>query len=344
MRRIVVTVVIATAFLMAGATPAFAHTVAGSGATNYRTTLKHVEPTMQGLTVKIIESGSRLEASYTGPGDVTVIGYQQEPYLRIGARGVFENLKSPATYINKTRNGVTPPGNTDPKAKPVWRKVSSGHVARWHDHRVHFMGGTNPPQVRAEPNKRHVITDDWQVSFVHGDMTTVASGDLVWVPGPSAAPLWILGLVLFVAVIVGARAKPFVVVGAATAILVVVDIVHSFGIGFANAGTFGSQLGRTLTSSTVSLPAWLVGGGALWFLKNRKVDGFFAAVFCGLIVAVVGGMADLTVLTRSVVPYALPDSVSRLIVLLSLALGFGVAVSAGLSIRRLEPRRVIDDD
>ena len=122
-----------------------------------------------------------------------------------------------------------------------------------------------------------------------------------------------------------------------------VDIVHAFGIGFANAGTFGTQLGRTLASSTVSLPAWLVGAAALWFFRNRKVDGFFAAVFCGLIIAVVGGLADVSVLSRSVVPYALPDSVSRLIVALSLAVGFAVAVAAGLSIRRLEPR-IIDDE
>jgi hypothetical protein len=343
MRRIVVTVVIAAALLMAGATPAFAHSVAGAGATNYRTTLRTVSPKMAGLSVRIIESGSRLEASYTGPGDVLVIGYQEEPFLRIGARGVFENLRSPATYINKTRNGLTPPTDTDPKAAPVWRKVSSGHVARWHDHRIHFMGNTNPPQVRAAPNKRHVITDDWKVSFVHGTTTSVARGELVWVPGPSPAPLLLLGAALFVGVIVGARRNPFLVVGIATAVLVVVDIVHAFGIGFANAGTVGSQLGRTFASSTVSLPAWLVGGGALWFFRNRKVDGFFAAVFCGLIVAVVGGLADVTVLSRSVVPYALPDALSRLIVLVSLALGFGVAVASGLSIRKLEPR-VIDDE
>ncbi|MDP1792792.1 MAG: hypothetical protein Q8K63_01535, partial [Acidimicrobiales bacterium] len=291
MRRIVVTVAIAAALLVAVATPASAHTVAGSGATNYRTTMREVSPKIDGLSVKVIESGSRIEASYAGPGDVFVIGYQEEPFLRIGKRGVFENLKSPATYINKTRDGITPPADADPKADPVWRKISSGSVARWHDHRVHFMGETNPPQVRNAPEKRHVISADWQVTFVRGEETSVASGDLVWVPGPSPAPMFALAVALVVGLILAAHRKPYLAIGAAVVVLVAVDIVHAFGIGFANAGGTGTQLGRTLSSSTVSLPAWIVGGGALWFFKNRKVDGFFASVFVGLIVAVVGGIA-----------------------------------------------------
>lgn len=337
------TVVIATAFVMATASPAHAHTVAGSGATNYRTTLRGVEPRLAGLSVKIIESGSRIEASYTGPGRVTVTGYQEEPFLRIGADGVFENLKSPATYINKTRDGLSPPADADPKAAPVWRKISDGHVARWHDHRVHFMGETNPPQVRAAPDRRHVIDADWQVEFRHGNATAVASGDLVWVPGPSAAPMWGLIAALFVAVVAAAYRRPFLAIGLATALLVVIDVVHAFGIGFANAGTVGTKIGRTFAGSTVSLPAWIVGAGALWFFRNRKLDGFFAAVFCGLIVAVVGGVADITVLSRSVVPYALPDGLSRLIVAASLGLGFGIAVASGLTIRRLDPRPTGDE-
>lgn len=337
------TVVIAAGLLMAGATPASAHTVAGSGATNYRTTMRDVSPAIAGLTVKVIESGSRLEARYSGPGDVYVIGYQEEPFLRIGKRGVFENLRSPATYINKTRDGVTPPSDTDPKAEPVWRKISDSNVARWHDHRIHFMGKTNPKPVRDDPTSRHVIDADWQVTFVHGTTKSVAAGELVWVPGPSPTPMYGLIALCIVGLILAARRKPFLTVGLATTVLVVIDVVHSFGIGFANAGSVGTQIGRTFAGSTVSLPAWIVGLGALWFFRNKKVDGFFAAVFCGLIIAVVGGLADLSVLSHSVVPYALPDGLSRLIVAASLGLGFGVAAASALSIRRLDPRPIDDE-
>ncbi len=346
MRRIIVTVVIAATILMAGATPAFAHTVAGTGATNYKTTLRFVKPALDGLHVKVIEAGSRLEVSYAGSGEVVVQGYQGEPYLRIGDKGVFENLKSPATYINKTRNGVNPPTDADPKATPEWHRTSRGHVARWHDHRIHFMGSIDPPQVRQAPGARHPITD-WTITITQGSKTTTAGGDLIWVPGPSPVPMWVVALALLaVMAFVGTRTRPFIPVAIATAALVVIDVVHSFAIGFANAGTFTQQLGRTLSGATVSIPAWIVGAGAVWFLLRKRVDGFFAAVFCGLIVAVVGGLADSTVLSRSQVPFALSASLARLIVAASLGLGVGVAIASGLAIRQLEPRLLgtKDDD
>jgi hypothetical protein len=338
MRRIIVTVVIAAALLMAGATPAWAHSVSGTGATNFKTTLKRVSPTLPGLHLKVIEAGSRVELSYTGTKTIYVLGYVDEQYLRIDKRGVFENRNSPATYINKTRNGVNPRGDVDPRKKPVWEKISSGHVARWHDHRIHFMGGINPPAVRTQPGERHVIQDDWQVKVTDGTTTAVAHGSLVWVPGPSPAPMILLALVLLVGlVLLTWRVAPFVPVALATAFLVVVDIVHAYAIGFANAGGFGIKFAQTFASSIVSVPAWAVGIGAVWLLLKRRVDGFFAAVFCGAIVAVVGGLADFTVLSRSQVPFALAASVARPIVAISFGLGVGIAAASGLAIRRLEP-------
>jgi hypothetical protein len=338
MRRIFVTVVIAATIVMAGAAPASAHTVAGTGATNFKTTLRRVAPTIAGLHVKVIEAGSRIEVTYTGAKTIYVLGTLEEKFLRIDRRGVFENLNSPYTYITKTRNGVDPPAGVDARKAPVWRKVASGHVARWHDHRIHWMGGINPPPVRNAPGHRHVIVPDWKVSITDGTTTAVAQGDLVWVPGPSAAPMVLLVLALIVAFVLLGRGKaPFLAVAAAKATLVIVDIVHAFAIGFANAGTTASRVAQTFATSIVSIPAWIVGGGAVWFLLRKKVDGFFAAVFSGLIVAVVGGIADITVLSRSQVPFALSATLARPIVALSLGLGLGIAAASGLAIRQLEP-------
>ncbi len=341
MRRIAVTVVIAGTLLMAGASPALAHSVAGTGATNYQTTLHGVAPKIPGLQVKIIENGSRLQASYGGSEPVIVGGYSGEPFLRIDKRGVFENLRSPATYINKTRNGLTPPGSADPAATPRWHKISSGHVARWHDHRIHWMGDRDHPLVRANPDKRHVVVPDWSVTFTQGAIAAKAEGDLLWVPGPSPAPLLIAAAALGIGVILlSRRATPFLPVAVATAALIAIDIVHALGIGFANAGTTLDKIGRTFSGATVSIPAWIVGAGAVWFLARKRVDGFFAAVFCGLIIAVIGGIADATVLARSQVPFAFPGGLAQGIVAASLGLGIGVAVASGLAIRQLEPRVV----
>jgi hypothetical protein len=338
MRRIAVTVAIAASILLAGASPAWAHTVAGGGATNYKTTLTRVSPTLPGLRIKVVEAGSRIEVRYTGTKTIYVLGYVDEPYLRIDKRGVFENLNSPATYINKTRNGTDPPGSVDPRKKPQWQKVSRGDVVRWHDHRIHFMGGINPPTVRNEPGKRHVIDDDWTVEVTDGTTTAVAHGSLVWVPGPSPAPMLLFALALLAGVIaISFAVSPFLPIAAATIALIVIDIAHSYAIGFANAGGTGTKLAQTLASSVVSIPAWAVGLGAVWLLLKRRVDGFFAAVFCAAIIAVVGGIADFTVLSRSQVPFALSPALARPIVAISFGLGAGIAIASALAIRRLEP-------
>ena len=43
------------------ANPAAAHDVGGVGATNFRTSLTSVTPAVPGLTLRVIENGSRLE-------------------------------------------------------------------------------------------------------------------------------------------------------------------------------------------------------------------------------------------------------------------------------------------
>lgn len=335
-RRLLVIAALVTTIVVVSAVPAAAHTVAGTGATNYRTTLLR-RPTLPGLDVQVVEIGSRFEARYTGAGDVVVLGYQGEPYLRIGARGVFENLASPATYINRSRNGETPPDDADPAAKPVWRKISSGHTARWHDHRAHFMGDVNPPAVRAAPGEQHTIVADWKIPFRYDGRTYNAVGDLVWVPGPSAKPYVAAMVAAAVVILVAARKRPYAVLFAAGALLVAVDVLHMAGLGFAAAGSGWERTGKMFSNATLSIPAWIVGFGGLWFLWKRRIDGFFALVFCGLIVAVVGGIADITVIGRSQTPFAFGAETARWIVAASLGVGAAVAVASALAIRRLDP-------
>src|ERR1035441_3724017 len=102
MRRTAVTVLIALAWLLALAQPASAHTVSGVGATNWKTTLIGVSPAVPGLTVHVVDTGSDLQVSNSGR-EVVVLGYQGEPYLRVGPAGVFENMQSPSTYLNCSR-------------------------------------------------------------------------------------------------------------------------------------------------------------------------------------------------------------------------------------------------
>ena len=67
------------------------------------TRLESVRPQIPGVDVKVIEAGSRLQLTNDTDTEVVVQGYQGEPYLRVGPKGVFENRKSPATFLNRSR-------------------------------------------------------------------------------------------------------------------------------------------------------------------------------------------------------------------------------------------------
>src|SRR5688572_29582855 len=109
MRRTLLVAAAALAWVGISAVPASAHSVSGVSATNLQTNLRSVTPAVPGLKVKVVESGSRLEVSNKSGKEIIVIGYKDEPFLRIGPDGVFQNKLSTTTYISKTREGVEPP-------------------------------------------------------------------------------------------------------------------------------------------------------------------------------------------------------------------------------------------
>jgi hypothetical protein len=341
MRRILLTLAMTFAVLMGTAGPASAHSVAGVGGTNLRTRLKTVVPPLDGLTVKVIEVGSRLELRNTAKEEVLVLGYDGEPYLRVGPAGVFQNRRSPAVYLNVSRMGTTNvPPDADSAAPPEWKKVSGDHVARWHDHRIHWMNSQDPPAARRDPGREHVINGNWEVKMRYGSgpqaVPVVASGDLVWVPGPSALP-WIL-LVLLSTVGGGlliVRSRNWAgVLSATLGLLVLVDVFHNVGLAFSSAGTTVEHLGRFVVTSILAIPVWAVAVLALRWLSRRDLDGALAANFAALFIALLGGLSDVAVLYRSQAPFVFPILFVRLAVALTLALGGAVVVGSGLLLIR----------
>jgi hypothetical protein len=342
-RRILVTVVAGLAWLVASAPPAAAHAVSGVGATNWRTTLAGLTPTVPGLSLRVIELGSRLQLTNRTGRDVVVLGYQGEPYLRVGPGGVFENTRSPATYLNRTRSGgTTVPGDADPGAPPAWRRVSNGTTARWHDHRVHWMGGQPPPRVRRAPGRHHVVVPRWEVEMRLDGRAVVAHGTLEWVPGPSPVPWLALAALAAGAGVAAALPRRWpATLAAALGLLVAVDVAHLTGIAWAAAGGVGQRALGALGSGFYSLLAWGAAGVAFWLLaRGRRADACYPAAFAAFLVALVGGLADVTDLYRSQVPFAGPAALARLLVAVSLGLGAGVVGAAVLALRRLRPAPV----
>src|SRR5262249_19843567 len=186
----------------ASATPATAHGLGGLSPTNYESILKSVTPHVAGLQVRVTDLGTKVELTNTGSRIVTVLGYDGEPYLRVGPTGVFENTRSPATYLNRsTKISGAPPKFANAHATPVWKRISTGTTARWHDHRAHFMGGEAPPEVARHPDRRQVV-DNFVIPMRAGSEHVVARGQIVYVPPPSPWP-WVIGAVALAALVFG---------------------------------------------------------------------------------------------------------------------------------------------
>jgi hypothetical protein len=270
-----------------------------------------------------------------------VRGDSEEPYLRVGPGGVFQNTNSPASYLNRTRQGSAVPARLqapNPLPAPVWQRIGPGHTARWHDHRTHWRSPLLPPGVRARPALEQPVLD-FQVGLMRAGEPVTVSGTVTWVPSPS--PWLLLGVVLVLgaAVVLGARSRSWgPVLAVALAALIAVDAVHAVGVAFDYAGSLARHLLLIFGTNYYSVIAWVLGLFGLRMLVRRNVDGLFLALFSGLVMAVFGGLADFRVLDRSQAPFALPVGLERVVVAATIGLGLGVVIGSILALRRNDVR------
>ena len=210
--RIALIVGAVVATLLGWAPPAAAHGGGGDDATNYLTVV--LDAGDPGLDWEVLGGDALLRLTNRTAREVIVLGYEDEPYLRFTPdEGVFENVRSPATYLNDDRYAdVDPPDEADPAARPEWRRVATGSRHAWHDHRAHWMSPVRPPLVDANPDVEQVILS-WSLPLVIGGSDgrqVAASGELRWVPPVEWWPPVLVPALVFVAVVlaVAARLRP----------------------------------------------------------------------------------------------------------------------------------------
>ena len=326
----------AAALLLVGAAPAAAHAV-GIGATpsNYRTVLLSVSPPVPGLSVRVLEAGNKLQLTNHSGQQVVVLGYDGEPYLRVGPAGVEENQRAPSTYMNRSalplaRQAV--PAQADPSAPPRWRRIALQPVAVWHDHRAHWSQPSPPPGVRAAPGRAQVVVPAWQVPLRVGSRTVLVSGEIVWVPGPSPWPWLGLAALLCAAGLLAGRsvwARP--ALAAVTAGAVAADVVHATASWLGSAAPVATKLGANVTTAS----GWVLAAVAVErLLRGRGEAGRLLLLLAGIFLVVGGAAPDLSTRSRSQLSSGLGPAWTRAAVAVTLGLGTAMVLGVLLRSRR----------
>ena len=173
---------------------------AHQGNPNMRSEVTAVTPATGGVTVTVLNNDDRLELHNTSGKPVVVEGYRGEPYARVLGDGTVEvNTNSEAYYLNEDRYGeVKVPSGL--AKEPRWKELSRSGRFEWHDHRMHWMSKSKPPQVYDEDARTHIF--DWKVPITVAGAQGQIAGTLDWVPLPGGGLptglIWITAAVLIV--------------------------------------------------------------------------------------------------------------------------------------------------
>ncbi|MEV0456891.1 hypothetical protein [Catellatospora methionotrophica] len=336
-RRVGAVLGTALTLLFTLASPAAAHGADAPDATNYRTVIT-ATPDLPGLEVITIEAGARLQLTNHSGRPVEVLGYNNEPYLEVRPDGVYENIHSPATYLNITIAHVDPPAHADPTVAPEWRKVSDEPVYRWHDQRAIWTDPVEPPAVAAAPGQPHRIRE-WTVPMRTEVTPLQVTGTLDWVPPPSSTVWWAATVAGALAIallgLVRGRPRPITVaLSAATIAAGVLALAYAVAREIdAGNHTVGSILLELFTVQLWPLVSALAAIAAGAYSLSRRAAGDFALALGAAAVGLFAGMVNAAVFHRSIAPVPWGDTPARLTVATIIALGVGVAAAGMLRLR-----------
>lgn len=193
-RRRAAAAVAACALLLVAAPAAHAH----EGNPEYRSVIRAVDPAVPDVSFDVLDYDSHLQLLDREGHEVTIYGYEGEPYARILRDGTVQvNQRSPAAYLNVDRFAETAvPPSADPDAPPRWKTVDDSGTFIWHDHRMHYMATGLPPKVTDESRKTKIF--DYQVPIRVDGRRGAVEGTLYWVgrADTSKLPFVVVGLVV----------------------------------------------------------------------------------------------------------------------------------------------------
>lgn len=320
-RRVLVALVGALVLVVATASPAGADP---AGPSDFRSEVTGIEPAVDGVEASIRGGDSFLELSVADGVEVTVGGYQGEPYLQFLEDGTVQrNRLSAATYLNEDRKGaVEIPAEVEaamdrPTTPPEWETVATDGTYAWHDHRVHWMGEASPPVGRGE--RVGGAYDPWRVPITVDGTPADVTGTLTYEEATSPLPWLALAAVVAAGLALLARRA-----GGVRLVAAVLTAVSALAV------VTGRGDWAATPDGTGNVLLWILPAVAL---VTALVGAVLAARSAGVVlvlasVAALSGWAifRFQALVKPVLPTELPAGVDRL----SLALALGVAAAGAI--------------
>ncbi|MBB2944356.1 hypothetical protein FB565_004085 [Actinoplanes lutulentus] len=223
--------------------------------------------------------------------------------------------------VNGTGSSVVPGAGGGPAVPAA---IAPGKDVTWIDTRV-------------TPDGRRIAAGqsvDWTMPLDVGGTTVLVSGVLTGEQPPIPLVWWVSAVLVAAAVILAARrlTRGDVLLCSAGLVAAGASIAHVAGSTLAvesapPAGTF-------LSAAGINLLAWpLIIGGAVTAFRGRPAG--VLAVCGGAALTAVFVLPDVTSFHRAVLPFAGPAIVERILVVLALSLGAGVAVAGSGVLRTL---------
>jgi hypothetical protein len=286
-----------------------AHLRTGRVAVDYRASVSPLRPPLAGaVDVRVFRPDLALRVRALGGHRVVVLGYFDEPFLRIGPGGVFVNDASLTAAGAGLATAGTPSGHT-----ARWRLRSHTPSVTWHDVRLrltHVIGTTEARHGR------------WAVPLVVDGRRSKIGGEITRARTPSAWPWIVLGALFAVAVAVLLARRSIELVRSAAALLGWIAAIATLtaAIGFAASST--ASEGIWVEAANEILLA-LVGMGFL--LRGSRDARALAGGLLGLLALAVG-LTKLPVLTHGIVLSALPGQLARLAVVVAISAGAAAAI------------------
>lgn len=328
MRDLLARVVGALALVAVAAPSALAHGGATLG-TDYASVVRSMPP---GIEARAIGGDDRIELRRTGSGTYTVVGYVDEPFLRLGPDGVYRNAASISVPLSEDRlpaDATARELNERAEEPPRWEKVSDGDSIVYHDHRAHWMSTTPPAVVRDDPGTARTIFD-WSIPIDTADGRDRIRGEVRYVPPPTASIWWaLLGVAIAAAVAVAVRTRA----ASLGRIVVAAAVVGTLaGLVVAAAGAWdepGRLVAVARTCAAPGLIAVAAVGSAAALRRTPPVAAL--ALAGGVLVATLLAVGERIApsFAYGVVPSALPAVAVRLLVIASLAALALLVVGAG---------------